>query len=76
MLIGGLIISLSLWLLEKNTSEKLGIKWYGERIGDDVEYMQLPWEKEAYYLEDKVFRQYSKSNYYHSIKRIKLIPVC
>ena len=27
VLIGGLIISLSLWLLEKNTSEKLGIKW-------------------------------------------------
>jgi len=27
VLIGGLVISLSLWLLEKNTSEKLGIKW-------------------------------------------------
>jgi thiol:disulfide interchange protein DsbD len=27
VLIGGLIISLSLWLLEKNTSEKLGVKW-------------------------------------------------
>lgn len=64
------LIHLKQWVFRQRiTTEYHKDYWYGERIGDDVEYMQLPWEKEAYYLEDKVFRQYSKSNYYHSIKK-------
>jgi len=31
--------------------------------------MELPWEKEAYYLEDKVFKRYLKSEDYINMKK-------
>lgn len=64
------LIHIKQWIFQQRiTRENLKNFWYGEHIDDDVEYMELPWEKDAYYLEDKVFKRYLKSEDYISMKK-------
>lgn len=64
------LIHIKQWIFQQRiTRENLKNFWYGEHIDDDVEYMELPWEKEAYYLEDKVFKRYLKSEDYITMKK-------
>ena len=39
-----------------------GMRWKSARITDDVDYMDLPWEKEAYRLEEKLSANFWKAN--------------
>lgn len=39
-----------------------GMKWKTAHVTDDVDYMDLPWEKEAYKLEDKLSAKFWSEN--------------
>ena len=62
------LIHIKQWIFQQRiTRENLKNFWYGEHIDDDVEYMELPWEKEAYSREDTVFNWYLKSQEYNRV---------
>ena len=39
-----------------------GMRWKSQNISDDTHYMDLPWEKEAYRLEEKYVKEIWESN--------------
>jgi hypothetical protein len=39
-----------------------GMKWKTAHVTDDVKYMDLPWEKEAYKMEDKLAAKFWSEN--------------
>jgi hypothetical protein len=39
-----------------------GMRWKSQNIPDDTHYMDLPWEKEAYRLEEKYVKEIWESN--------------
>ncbi len=39
-----------------------GMRWKSRNIPDDTDYMDLPWEKEAYRLEEKYVKEIWESN--------------
>ena len=38
-------------------------KWKGEQINEDLDYYSLPWEKEAYKVQNKLMKQWIKETY-------------
>ena len=60
--------SLKQWVLRQRVTTKDNKDyWYGKQIDDNVAYMDLPWEKEAYSREDTVFNWYLKSQEYNRV---------
>ena len=43
-------------------SKYKGMRWKTAHITDDVKYMDLPWEKEAYKMEDKLAAKFWSEN--------------
>ena len=56
------LIHIKQWILRQRVSTK-GDKnfWYGKQIDDNIEYMDLPWEKEAFGKESRVYFEYLRS---------------
>ena len=62
------LIHLKQWVLRQRVTTKDNKDyWYGKQIDDNVAYMDLPWEKEAYSREDTVFNWYLKSQEYNRV---------
>ena len=43
-------------------SKYKGMRWKTAHVTDDVDYMDLPWEKEAYKMEDKLAAKFWSEN--------------
>tara|TARA_Y100001963_G_C6708528_1_gene413115 strand:- start:195 stop:668 length:474 start_codon:yes stop_codon:yes gene_type:complete len=56
------LIHMKQWIFRQRiTTKNHNDYWYGKLIGDEIDYMELPWEKEAYQLENSVFLWYLRS---------------